>query len=531
MATDNYNIGAGIGAQGRQTNAWPMFAQTMARLDKRKADADEARRKAQEKDDEEFKKLINDKDIHTDGYHPMYSGAVKFAVKDKMNKMYEYKRDNPNDWYTGTKQLQQDLISELDFLKKNSDNVIRYEDDVAKGNIYASGDFLAKANSSEFGKNVYRDSSGKVVDPEWQNIPADPLVGVSFNPNAGSFTANGLKKVDLESKLRSWQQTPSNFSEETGPVDYKNAAPGKAWNTERVVPKKAELETFLSEISTDPSVQADFYVKNKEAIDKSLASNKVSGEGPTREFIANMIKDDARQRLSEVTIKKTPVDLPNPGDSGKSAYDPNSGNADFRWGKESFSSSMLRDDFVNQYVEDIRASIKAGTKSVEYPDGQDMSPEVAASTTKAANDLYNKLLGLDEFWTIKDQRFQSNAPENWNTPSGGIKGTLMGVGVTKPNENGYAFRKAYFMTPAGFVIEEPYKNVQSQIETYTRGRDKDTPDPGFNLDKARSSGKSTSENVIKGTSADLAEAAQKKGMSPDEYIKFAENHGYKFEIS
>ena len=91
-------IGEAIGLQDKPNLFAAQAAGALARLSAEESRREAARRKAQEKDEADIKKVISDADIYSKNttWHKMYAPAVQREMADFVNDYINYKTQNPN---------------------------------------------------------------------------------------------------------------------------------------------------------------------------------------------------------------------------------------------------------------------------------------------------------------------------------------------------------------------------------------------------------------------------------------------------
>lgn len=300
-------LGANLGSHEAMLNS------ALARRDAREAAAAEAKRKAQEKDDEELKKVVNEADIYLnpEKWSKPYIPAATKSIVDFKNDIINYKSQYPNTWQTYAYKRFDDLKGQLSNLSDNSNKFKDFEKESKTNKFYVPDNFLETVNKTDFSKGMYKDAGGNWVSPAWEQIggSVDPRYGVMLDPT-GSFNVNPVVKTDTDKSIEAWTNNPQNMTDKGISMSPTNIS-GVMQAKKTSIADPAKASTFISALSSDPMRVREFILNNKDAIDKDIKSDpSLRDPEKYKDHVQSMMQADLMNRVSSPKIELSHFNLP-----------------------------------------------------------------------------------------------------------------------------------------------------------------------------------------------------------------------------
>lgn len=295
-------IGEAIGLQDKPNLFAAQAAGALARLSAEESRREAARRKAQEKDEADTKKVIGDADIYFKNttWHKMYAPAVQREMADFANDYINYKTQNPNAPGNGAYAVTklQELQGRMNRLKQNNDAFKDFEKGVQEGKYYADPDLFKKIYETDFSKKLYRDDNGRVVSGDWGGLKPNDLYGAMIDAN-GDFISNPVKKFDFQKTIGGFMNNSNVWTEKELKTRSQKDVPGMYEDISVKEVDPLQRESFVDEITTNPDAVRAWQVENKDRIESELAKNP-SLKDPRNysQFVQETMAEDVRLKTS-----------------------------------------------------------------------------------------------------------------------------------------------------------------------------------------------------------------------------------------
>jgi len=294
------NVGEAIGLSDKPNLYANVLNSTLARQDAKEARDADNRRKAQEKEEAEAKKVVGAADIYLDPskWHRMYSGAATKEIVNFKNDFIDYKSKNPNSWQTYAAQKFDELKGRLAELQTSSTAVKELEKAAIEQKVHVPDSFLQEINKSDFNAGIYKDpETGRMVSPQWEAISKglDDRYGINLD-KSGNMNLNLVPKTDFKNRIEAFTNNDKNWLDKDIKMAPVSGAPNryKQITTQAIDPTSSE--TFVNGITTTPAYVKDWIISNKDVLDKDPELNALRGE-PAKysEKVRELMSNDIRK--------------------------------------------------------------------------------------------------------------------------------------------------------------------------------------------------------------------------------------------
>jgi len=295
-------IGDAVAHQDKPNLFASQAAGALARMSAEESRREAARRKAQEKDEADTKKVISDADIYSKNttWHKMYAPAVQREMADFANDYINYKTQNPNAPGNGAYAVTklQELQGRMNRLKQNNDAFKDFEKGVHEGKYYADPDLFKKIYETDFSKKLYRDDNGRVVSGDWGGLKPNDLYGAMIDAN-GDFISNPVKKFDFQKTINS-RMNNSNYWTSMGiTTKPRKGVPNAYDEVQDFQEDPTQRESFVDEMTSNPDAVRAWQIENKDRLSEARKNNpSLNNDRNYSDFVQEQMAGDIRLKAS-----------------------------------------------------------------------------------------------------------------------------------------------------------------------------------------------------------------------------------------
>lgn len=295
-------IGDAVAHQDKPNLFAAQAAGALARLSAEESRREAARRKAQEKDEADTKKVIGDADIYSKNttWHKMYAPAVQREMADFANDYINYKTQNPNAPGNGAYAVTklQELQGRMNRLKQNNDAFKDFEKGVHEGKYYADPDLFKKIYETDFSKKLYRDDNGRVVSGDWGGLKTDERYGAMIDAN-GDFISNPVKKFDFQNRIGGFMNNSNVWTEKEFKTRSQKDVPGMFEDVSVKEVDPLQRESFVDEMVSNPDAVRAWQIENKDRLDDARKKDpSLNNERNYSRFVQKTMAEDVRLKTS-----------------------------------------------------------------------------------------------------------------------------------------------------------------------------------------------------------------------------------------
>jgi hypothetical protein len=295
-------IGDAIAHQDKPNLFASQAAGALARMSAEESRREAARRKAQEADDADTKKVISDSDIYSKNttWHKMYASAAQREMADFANDYIKHKVENPNDPAKGAYAVTrlQELSARMNRLKQSNDAFKDFEKGVHEGKYYADPELFKKIYETDFSKKLYRDDNGRVVSGDWGGLKPDERYGAMIDAN-GDFISNPVKKFDFQKTING-RMNDANYWTSTGiSTKPRKGVPNAYDEVQDFQEDPTQRESFVDEMTSNPDAVRAWQIENKDRLDEARKRNPaLNNDRNYSDFVQEQMAGDIRLKAS-----------------------------------------------------------------------------------------------------------------------------------------------------------------------------------------------------------------------------------------
>lgn len=380
-------IGEAIGLQDKPNLFAAQAAGALARLSAEESRREAARRKAQEKDEADIKKVISDADIYSKNttWHKMYAPAVQREMADFANDYINYKTQHPNAPGNGAYAVTklQELQGRINRLKQSNDSFKDFEKGVQEGKYYADPELFKKIYETDFSKKLYRDDNGRVVSGDWGGLKPDERYGAMLDAN-GDFIYNPVKKFDFQKTIGGFMNNSNVWTEKELKTRSQKDVPGMYEDISVKEVDPLQRESFVDEMVSNPDAVRAWQIENKKRLDDARKSDPaLNDQQKYSDFVQEQMAADIRLKTSgrkedRVARHIAPPKPPKPPKESKTL---------------SLDSSL---DDLSKFMTETEEEIMADPKKVALQDNVDRLAGEIEEAEKSSSFDKGKLAGMKQ---------------------------------------------------------------------------------------------------------------------------------------
>jgi hypothetical protein len=314
----NPSLAEAIGLQAQPN--WGIAERALARADAAETARARARAAQKAKEDEDFNKLLKEKDVTVDKtlYHNVYIPAAEATAKDGFSKAYELHRTDPSN-LQAVYEVLKNTQSKLNVYKNESDILKQQDKDVAEGKVHADPSYMNAVHSGNYSDVSLNPQTGMYESAGWAKLEeaakANPYYQHSFDSH-GRVDYNPVEIFDLGKEKSSFISSPTNWTDVTeksvtshipGQVEVKKVSEtnpfARSMKADEMMNNPKKLQSVL--IQLQPQIENAVATKDPSIIDPITGSiTPESRNNWVKGFLINNVLKQTREDLSHFALAK-----------------------------------------------------------------------------------------------------------------------------------------------------------------------------------------------------------------------------------